>query len=205
VQREELGDESRVWLRASRRRFSLEMGGVLPRHRRSPAAICVRWVRSSNKIAGFEFSHDELARSEEGSRFIDSWRTEVPELDDRCLPEDHGPIVARNPVLRETRNARGHVGLTVLSPQSPVPKLFQVLAGVRIDDQRQKTIDLDMLGSFLWDRCAEPTRVRTLAREFQTKLVLAPAEARLSVREYVRSLASRGLVELRDTVEPKDG
>jgi len=59
---------------------------------------------------------------------------------------------------------------------------------------KSRKIVLDELGTFVWERCDGQTTVRDLIGIFAERYKLGRREAEVSLTEYLRTLAKRGLI-----------
>jgi hypothetical protein len=115
-------------------------------------------------------------------------RPKVPALDREtslaCRP------VCVPPSAREDLGCGG-VKLVV---RVQAPRLVRWFAGRQMAD---RTFDLDSLGREVYDECDGRTEVKAIVRRFAVRHKVSPAEAEISVTEFLRTLMSRGLVAMR--------
>ena len=114
-------------------------------------------------------------------------------------------IPLRNPqVLTEPRED----GL-MLRYQVKVKPWFQWLSRHLLSSEStvlDKKLELDLLGSTVWEMIDGHQSVREIARDFQDQHQLDPREAELAVSGFLRELGKRGLVAMRmKEVRPSQG
>ena len=64
---------------------------------------------------------------------------------------------------------------------------------LRMEDMERR-IALDEIGAYVWDMCDGETTVRTMIGRFTDKYKLNRKEAEVSMVEYLRTLAKKGLI-----------
>lgn len=65
------------------------------------------------------------------------------------------------------------------------------------DGRFQKKLQLDLLGSEVWDLLDGQRSVREVIRQFARRHQLHPREAEVAITRFIRDLGKRGLVGLR--------
>lgn len=102
----------------------------------------------------------------------------------------------KNPEVRETRLAGG---IVLLSYTVTVRPWFAGLVrrlGVASDGRVPKKLQLDRLGTDVWDRLDGRRTVGDVVRQFGQDHRLHPKEAEVAVTRFLRELGRRGLVGL---------
>jgi len=102
---------------------------------------------------------------------------------------DSKPI--HNPALTIERGPDGCVTLSAPPRQAPWARFLARL--LRVADQPRR-IRLDELGTTVWDLCDSQTTVRQIITLFAGQYKLNRKEAEVSILQYIRSLAQKGLI-----------
>jgi hypothetical protein len=106
-------------------------------------------------------------------------------------------IPVKNVQTEETRLDSGEIlvvyTVTVRPWFSGLVKRF----GGTSDGKFQKKLQLDLLGSEVWDLLDGQRSVREVVRQFALRHQLHPREAEVAVTRFLRDLGKRGLVGLR--------
>jgi hypothetical protein len=102
---------------------------------------------------------------------------------------DSRPI--RNPKLQYDRSEDGTVVLRV--PPNPAPWARFVARILKVQDMERR-ISLDELGSYVWEQCDGETTVRKIIARFAKRFKLNRKEAEVSITQYLRTLAKKGLI-----------
>lgn len=102
---------------------------------------------------------------------------------------DSMPI--RNEALREERQDDGTVVLYAKQSHKGIAKALAKL--FKIADI-EKRYSLDELGAYVWDMCDGETTVRTIINRFAKEYKLNRKEAEVSMVEYLKSLARKGII-----------
>ena len=107
-------------------------------------------------------------------------------------------IPVRNVQVRESRGSDGLVLLTY--PLAVKPWFGRLAERVGMWDGRpmRKQVQLDEMGTFVWDRLDGVRSVQRVAEELAGHYQLQPREAELSVTAFVRTIGQRGIIGLRD-------
>jgi hypothetical protein len=97
----------------------------------------------------------------------------------------------------ETRLDSGEVLLAYPTYARPwLAKLMRPLGGPA-DKVRTKKLQLDALGTAVWELLDGKRSVHQVVQQFAAKYSLHPKEAEVSVAQFLRELGRRGLVGLR--------
>lgn len=106
-------------------------------------------------------------------------------------------VPVRNAEVRATSDPDGLVRLAY--PLAVKPWFGRLAEKVNLWDQRPmiKRLELDEMGSFVWDRIDGERSVRRIAGEFAAHYGLQPREAELSVTAFIKTIGQRGLIGLR--------
>lgn len=106
-------------------------------------------------------------------------------------------IPVKNVQARETRGETGPVLLSYPVEIRPwLAGLFRRF-GVSSDDVRTKKLQLDKLGTAVWDLLDGSRSVGQVIQRFTALQRLHPKEATVSVTLFLRELGKRGLIGLR--------
>ena len=133
---------------------------------------------------------------------IFSSRTQVtppPPAPDRqyalaCIP-------VRNPECTEKQKAEGILLSYSIQAKPWFRKVFQTAAG-REPETIHKKLQLDSMGSSVWQMIDGKKSVLMISRSFRQQHQLGQREAEISVSEFIQQLGKRGLVALK---APEDG
>jgi len=104
-----------------------------------------------------------------------------------------GSRVAPNTGLRVTRDDRGLVTLGVPMQPSPLLRWFPKLAKRSLGDRR---IQLDEVGSFVWDMCNGKTPVLEMIEKLSDRYKMNPKESAVALTSYLSTLTKKGLVSM---------
>jgi len=106
----------------------------------------------------------------------------------------------RNPALKVTRQEDDTVLLGV--PSDPARWVRALAKLLRVKDRdMERSIGLDEIGTYVWDMCDGETPVRAMIGRFTKKYKLNRKEAEVSMAEYLRTLAKKGLIGI---IVPED-
>ena len=112
---------------------------------------------------------------------------------------DSTPV--HNQALRVERQEDGTIVLYAKQQHKGLGKRLAKLC--KIEDL-EKRYSLDELGAFVWDMCDGETTVRTMINRFAEKHRLSRKEAEISMVEYLKSLASKGIIGIVVPEEPQE-
>jgi hypothetical protein len=108
---------------------------------------------------------------------------------------EHTPI--KNVQTEETRLDSGEILLVYTVAIRPWFTGLVKRFGGTSDGRFQKRLQLDLLGSEVWDLLDGQRSVREVIRQFARRHQLHPREAEVAVTRFLRDLGKRGLVGLR--------
>lgn len=103
----------------------------------------------------------------------------------------------KNQEIQEKRVDSGEVMLIYYTGMRPWIKDLLKRFGGRADNRYEKKIQLDELGTAVWDLMDGRRTVRQIVREFAQKYKLHNKEAEISVTHFLRILGKRGLIGLK--------
>ena len=101
--------------------------------------------------------------------------------------------VAVNPSLRVIRSEEGPLSLGIPMPPSPILRWFPKLAKASSGERK---IDLDEVGTFVWDMCNCETTVRQMIERLSAEYRMNRKEAEVSLFAFLQTLAKKGIVSL---------
>jgi hypothetical protein len=106
-------------------------------------------------------------------------------------------VPVRNAEVRVEASGEGTVRLAY--PLAVKPWFGRLAEKVNLWDQRPmiKKLDLDEMGTFVWERIDGERTVRRIAEEFADHYGLQPREAELGVTAFIKTIGQRGLIGLR--------
>lgn len=106
-------------------------------------------------------------------------------------------VPVRNAEVQATSAPDGLVRLAY--PLAVKPWFGRLAEKVNLWDQRPmiKRLELDEMGSFVWDRIDGVRSVRRIAGELAAHYGLQAREAELSVTAFIKTIGQRGLIGLR--------
>ena len=108
----------------------------------------------------------------------------------KCIP-------VKNTQIRETRLKTGNVLLSYPARIKPwIAGLIRRLGGVS-ERTRTKKLQLDAIGTDVWDLMDGKRSVRQIIRTFAEKYQLHPREAEVSVTRFLRELGKRSIIGLK--------
>jgi len=113
--------------------------------------------------------------------------------------------LASRPVRNEALRVERRPDQTVLLHVTVRPAAWaRVLSRLfRLQDV-QRRISLDELGTCVWDMCDGQTTVRTMIDRFARRFKLNRKEAEVSMVQYLRTLAKKGLIGIIVPESPKE-
>ena len=131
--------------------------------------------------------------------FLRSRKKNPPAADDpfsrkqalACVP-------VRNPQIREHQNEQGDLCLAYQVRIKPwFQNIVQRITG-RTNDIIERKLQLDGLGSSVWQMINGQQNVKELIAEFQSIHQLNHREAEISVTAFLKELGKRGLIVMRE-------
>ena len=106
-------------------------------------------------------------------------------------------VPVRNPAVRESRLASGVVQLTYPQQLRPfMAALMRRIGGVQ-DRPMERKLELDTLGTQVWDLVNGRRSVSGLVHAFAASHQLPSREAEVAVTQFLRELGKRGLIGLK--------
>ena len=103
----------------------------------------------------------------------------------------------KNSQVRENRNESGEVLLFYPLPNSPLVTGLVRKFGVPEGKPLSKKLQLDILGTAVWDLMDGNRSVAKIIKKFAGQYQLQHKEAEVSVTQFIRELGKRGLIALR--------
>ena len=107
-------------------------------------------------------------------------------------PESLDAVPIKNQLCREEATGEGLVRLLVPVRETLMTKVMRRLTYV----PKFKKIELDEVGTFVWQQCDGRTNVRALIDRVSKRYKLTQRESEVSVTLYLRTLARRNLIGL---------
>jgi hypothetical protein len=196
----------------------LEFDALFPRLRRVPREIDVIWDNQANKIYCLEILRpsdgnreliEQMRRSLGMSLTWDAAADQDPARDDELALDDPAikPRRARLRALnalamqqknvRSESNARGNLVLRHDVPRRAKLRILRFLAGERPGKTVEKFVELDLLGSLIWQTCQQPIAVRDLINIVRRRFQISYKEAETSVTDFIKSMGNRGLLAVK--------
>lgn len=108
---------------------------------------------------------------------------------------DFRPI--KNPEISEKRLDTGEVMITYFIRVRPWMASLIRRLGKKQDNSFEKKIQLDELGTTVWDLIDGKSSVKQIIKEFAAKYRLHIKEAEVSVTGFIKTLGKRGLIGLK--------
>jgi|GEM_PF-4105196 len=179
--------------------------GLIPYHNPAPRRIDIYWDRPNNKIVCFELLRDNdrhrAALSELKSSLIHtlgSDETSPIRLGNTKRARALAAHVMRNDDgIDEKTTPRGRVSLTFQAIAPQRLRILRALAAQPVGGKAQeRTVELDLLGSLIWEACRNRPRVIDLVEQVCREFCISYREAEISVTQYVRTLGQRGLLAI---------
>jgi len=97
----------------------------------------------------------------------------------------------RNPSVKWEKKEKGEVRIIITLGQ---PKKKGLLSKFVFSPPKEKKIDLDKVGSVVWELCDGEKTVGDIAQYLQEKYKFMLTEAEISLNAYFQQLSKRGLV-----------
>jgi hypothetical protein len=195
----------------------IELKWFIPKHRRIPPRIDVIWDPGANKIYCIEIRkpavdmEPDVAAFERGVRMTLVGDSPVTPRAAR-LPKDTAvPIIEnRNRRFRSLRarversatvtfhiNEKGRTVITYPVQRPRRLRVLRLLGGLVPGPARQeRTLELDLIGSLVWEECGRGHRVSEMIELLEKRFRISHREAELSVTEFIRALGSRGVLSV---------
>lgn len=106
-------------------------------------------------------------------------------------------VPVRNQEVTETQMGNGLVQLAY--PLAVKPWFGRLAEKVGMWDKRPmiKQIELDEMGTFVWQLIDGDHSVRQIAQEFVREYEVQPREAELSVTAFIKTIGQRGIIGLK--------
>ena len=117
------------------------------------------------------------------------WRKKTPQFGRRDVANLR-PV--RNQALTWDRHEDGSVQINMTCRRSGLGKALAIL--FYIPKEQRKTIELDNIGSFVWERCDGKNNVSRLTDELSQQYQLSRREAEVSLMAYLKTLGERNLI-----------
>jgi len=111
--------------------------------------------------------------------------------------ESLGAVPVKNVEVTELRLENGHVQLSYPVVLRPWFSAIASRFGVRAGAPEEKKLQLDALGTAVWDMIDGRRTVRRLAGMFADTYRLHPREAEVSVTRFLYELGKRGVIGFR--------
>jgi hypothetical protein len=105
-------------------------------------------------------------------------------------------VVVRNETVRSETGAGGLVRLHYEVASRPWFGRLAERVGMWDGSPVQRTLELDELGSFVWNTIDDKQTVRALSERFVQRYRVQTREAEVAVTEFLRQLGRRGLIAL---------
>lgn len=106
-------------------------------------------------------------------------------------------VPLKNPLVREARLESGVVLLTYPQQLRPFMAALSRRIGGSAGANPERKLELDDLGTQVWDMIDNRRSVERLVRRFAERHQLPPREAEVSVTQFLRELGRRGIIGLR--------
>ena len=108
-----------------------------------------------------------------------------------------GCVPVKNPEVEEERVGEGEVILSWPMRVRPWARGLGRLLGGGGGKPRQRRLQLDLLGTAVWELLDGRSPVREVVRRFAKRFELHPKEAEVAVSQFLRDLGKRGLIGLK--------
>lgn len=103
----------------------------------------------------------------------------------------------KNNDVTVTRLESGDVLLTYPVEMRPWIAGMAKWLGRSADPVQEKKVQLDLLGTSVWDQVDGKRSIREIIKKFVRKHQLHPKEAEVAVTQFLRSLGKRGLIGIK--------
>ena len=124
----------------------------------------------------------------------------------------------RNPIAKWEKDDEGRIKITVPTTKpskrregKASSKVVNLLTKLLPEPPKEKRIQLDEIGSFVWEMCDGEKTTRDIIDYLCQKYKLLPREAEVPLSKYLNALAKRGLIgfilpeDLRKRLEKASG
>ncbi len=105
----------------------------------------------------------------------------------------------RNPILKWEKNRKTRE-IKIIVPLKPPQQTQEkkgkkdILRKIFVSEPRKRIINLDRIGSIVWELCDGERTIGDIANYFVEKYKLMPEEAEISLSAYFNLLSKKGLV-----------
>ncbi|RJS83278.1 PqqD family protein [Candidatus Bathyarchaeota archaeon] len=106
----------------------------------------------------------------------------------------------RNPALKWKKDDEGRIRIIIplMKPSEKKKKsssrIINILAKALPEPPKEKYIQLDEIGSVVWELCDGENKAKDIADHLCRKYKLLPIEAEMPLSKYLNDLAKRGLI-----------
>ena len=114
---------------------------------------------------------------------IDSSSVKKKEKDPTIWRSEIMPVL--NPKVKWEKDEQDKVRIVMPLNQTMIPSRFL---------QRRKKIQLDVVGSIVWELCDGKNTIKDIIDRFSNEYKLLPNEAETALNSYLNQLAKRGLI-----------
>lgn len=190
---------------------AIEWQGLFPRFRRNPTELVVHLDQMHNRITCFErnaqvgdevfqafitlASYQCLPISLNTSKLLAADDTNLPSIERAKLGQLRCKIRHGDDVQVD-RTDEGQIRLRYVVKRPARLRMLRMLAALPLDSTSTREVELDAIGSFVWNQCAESMRIIELIEAVMLCLSITAREAEITVMRYVELLATRGLLQL---------
>lgn len=117
------------------------------------------------------------------------WKRKTPQLTRRDVIRLR-PV--RNQALTWERGEDGNVRIEMLCRRSRLGKTLSII--FFIPREQRRVIELDPIGSFVWERCTGKKDVSKITDDLSDEYNLSRREAEVSLMAYLKTLGEKNLV-----------
>lgn len=125
------------------------------------------------------------------------WLTKTPKTPRLTREEALNYTPVKNAHVRESRLEGGEILISYPVTLPPLTAALTRWIGAGKAPVRTGKLQLDLLGSAVWNMLDGQTSLRRLAAKFAEAHQLEPREAEVAVTQFIRELGRRGLIGLR--------
>lgn len=212
-------DRPQLVLRGRRRWLApLEIGSLIPQHRRSPREIRILWDPPANKIYCLEILKLKPRSIQAADELFGSLRMTLDSRANGDLPDNSPPSrnqekqwpKERRQRMRSLRaqvrrgkveyftNDAGRIVLKHIYERPTKLRLLRLLGSQpRGPSKAMRQVELDLIGSMIWEKIDSRTTFKSLTEEVLQQFHISLHEAELSVAHYIKTLGSRGLLAVK--------